>query len=358
MTSTANKMTPQERVACTMNGEKPDKLPIVVINSNTFMCMYYGLSVEEYVSDPVKCADANIKFIKEFEVDCDLFPTGYILYGCGPELGVKWKFVGDQFPGFIDVPINTEADLESFMIPTEPSGYFKTYLETIKLVNDALGDNYHLTASILGPFTTACFLHGIEATLLDTIMKPDFFHKLMERCTEISTFFGKSILDTGLKTPILNEIFLSPGTIRPETYHNMIAQYDHKVQQILGPEKTPNSFAFMGKPNNIESQKISTSLYGAFFGVGESLSAIKMAAQEDRSPGFPFPASISGRALDTWDIKSILNFLKPALDFLVKEKGIYPSVSLSSVQAHTPEKAHDLAEKIKIIKAFRDDYLL
>ena len=47
-----NGMTPRERVASCMQGKKPDKLPIVVINSNTFMCMYYGISVEEYLSDP------------------------------------------------------------------------------------------------------------------------------------------------------------------------------------------------------------------------------------------------------------------------------------------------------------------
>lgn len=358
MASSTIGMTPKERVACSMKREMPDKLPIVVINSNTFMCMYYGISVEEYVSSPEKCADVNIKFIEEFEVDCDLFPTGYILYGCGPEMGVKWEFAGNNFPGFTDVPIKSETDLESYQIPTEPSGYFKNYLETIKTVNETLGATYHLTASILGPFTTACFLHGVEPTLVDTIINPEFFKKLMKLCAKISVYFGESILATGLRTPILNEIFLSPGMINPDSFHRIIAPYDHEVQCLLGPENAPNSFAFMGKPNNPESQQISSSLYDAFFGVGESLDAIKTATKEDASPGFPFPAAISGRALDTWDIDRILEFLKTCLDFLVKEKGFYPSISLSSVQADSPEKASALATKMKAIKAFRDEYSL
>ena len=351
-------MTPRERVSSCMKGKKPDKLPIVVINSNTFMCMYYGISVEEYLSDPQKCTDVNIRFIEDFEVDCDLFPTGYILYGCGPEMGVSWEFAGSNFPGYKDVPIKSETDLESYPIPKEPSGYFKNYIETIEMVNKKLGESHHLTASILGPFTTACFLHGLEPTLLDTLTHPKFFNRLMEVCTRISVYFGKQILATGLRTPILNEIFLSPGMIDPETFHTMIAPYDRDVQSVLGPENAPNSFAFMGKPGNPESQKISSSLYGAFFGVGESIDAVKMAAKEDAAPGFPFPAAISGRALDTWDIDRIIEFLKACLDFLVKERGLYPSISLSSVQADSPEKASELATKMKTIAAFRDDYAL
>jgi hypothetical protein len=44
----ANKMTPRERVAATIGGKKPDKLPIMVANSNTFICQYYGGSVEDF----------------------------------------------------------------------------------------------------------------------------------------------------------------------------------------------------------------------------------------------------------------------------------------------------------------------
>lgn len=49
-----------------MRGLKPDKLPTVVINSNSFMCEYYGASVEDYLQRPDICADLNIRFIEEF----------------------------------------------------------------------------------------------------------------------------------------------------------------------------------------------------------------------------------------------------------------------------------------------------
>jgi len=352
---TAMILTPRERVSRSIRGIKPDKLPMVVINSNTFMCSYYGISVEDYVSKPDLCAEANIKFIKEFEVDCNLVATGYILYGAGTELGVKWEFAGSNFPGNVEGPIKTEDDLNNFKIPTQPTGYFKNYIEAIGQVVAALGDTYHLKASFLGPFSLACFLHGIEDTLIDMIMNPPFFSSCMKLCTEISVFLGKNLLCTGLRYPILNEIFLSPGMMSPDDYHKLVAPYDLEVQRRLGPEVAPNSFCFMGIPNDPDSQSTDQALYGAFFGVGESIDAIKE-GMHYRSPGFPYPAAISGRALNNWDTPRILSFLNEALEYLVKEEGLYPAISLSSVQAETKELACAIAEKINAVRSFRDAY--
>jgi hypothetical protein len=75
-------------------------------------------------------------------------------------------------------------------------------------------------------------------------------------------------------------------------------------------------------------------------------------------PGWPFPASLSGRALAAWDIDKILGFLQEALDFLVREEGLFPSISLVAVLAHSPDKAKEMARKMKAIDEFRNNYRL
>jgi len=353
-----NQMTPRERVALATRGQKPDKLPIMVANSNTFICQYYGMSVEEFLTDPQLCTEGNIKFTREFAVDYNLCVNGYILYGCGPELGVEWKFVGDNFPGFVNGPLKSEEDLSRIEVPSEPSGYFKQYLEVMRRLNQAIGQEYHLSVSILGPFAVACFLRGIEEALKDTLVNRDFARKYLKVCTDLSVYFGKQILATGLGNPILNEIFLTPQMIRPDVFHELIAPFDQEVQRRLEPGKAPNSLAaFMGQPHDPESQKGGASLYKAFFGVGESIESIK-AAINFRLPGMPFPASISGRALNSWSSREIVDYLKEALDFLVKGQGLYPSITLVSVQAESRENALDIAEKMNAVKALRDEYEL
>lgn len=350
-------MTPRERVSRAMRGVKPDKLPSVVMNSNTFMCQYYGISVEEYVTNPKTCAELNINFIKEFEVDCDIVATGYILYGAGPELGVEWEFAGNNFPGNTGGPIKSESDLKKMQVPEAPSGYFKTYLEAITLINEALGDTHHLKASFLGPFSLNCFLRGIEQILLDSLTNHEFFNACMAFCSELSFYLGKQLLKTGLRYPILNEIFLAPGMMRPEAYHAQVEHYVMEVQRRIGIELASNSFTFMGLPNNPESQQIDMAFFNAFSGVGESIDNIKTASKY-RAPGFPFPAAISGRALNNWETDRIIDFLKEALDVLVNQEGLYPSICFSSVQADTQKNALAIAKKIKAVNAFRDEYLL
>lgn len=349
-------MTPRERVACAMGGRKPDKLPILVSASNSFICERYGISIEDYLMRPDLCAEAHIKFIEEFQLDYCVVGTGYILYGCGPEVGVNWKFVKNNFPGFVEGPLKSAADLEKIVVPEEPSGYFKSGLETIAKVSKVLGDTHHLTGSILGPFSMACFLRGIEDTMIDTLADPDFFNAYMKRCVEFSVYFGKNVLATGLRSPILNEIFISPEMLRPDTYHKLIAPHILEVQRQLGPANAPNGMgAFMGKANDPESQKGGKALFRAFFGTTESVDAIKEAARFTMA-GWPFPASISGRALTSWEVGRVIAFFKEAVDFLVKEQGVYPSLSMISVIANSAESAEDIANKMHAIREFRDSY--
>ena len=62
-------LSPRERVWKAIHGHEPNRLPILVANSNTFICQYYGISVEDFLLKPDICADGNVRFIKEFEVD-------------------------------------------------------------------------------------------------------------------------------------------------------------------------------------------------------------------------------------------------------------------------------------------------
>ncbi len=351
-------MTPKERTAAAMQGIMPDRLPIMAANSNTFICQYYGMSVEEFLTDADKCTTGNINFTEEFGIDYNLCINGYILYGCGPEIGCQWKQAGNDFPGFVSGPLETEQDLDKIRIPEKPTGYFAHYLEVIRRLNQALGQKYHLSVSILGPFAVACFLRGIQNALLDTIMNPGFVKKYMELCVDISIYLGRSILGTGLEHPILNEIFLTPQMIRPDTFHELIAPFDLEVQNALGPQNAPNSLsAFMGLPKDKESQKAGAALYKAFFTGTDSLDELKQAAA-GRLPGMPIPVAISGPALDSASSGDLIDYLSPRLDFLVKEHGLYPSIMLASVQADSPQKARAIADKIQKIKAFRDEYAL
>ena len=349
-------LTPRTRMATVQSGHCPDKLPLTMSAANSFICQYYGLSVTEYLTEASKAAQGHIALFEDFSFDGGVIASGYILYGCGPEMGVEWEYTESEFPGFSGGPLKEEADLESLTIPKSPSGHFAHYLDVIREVTNVLGSSHALMGNILGPFASFCFLRGIEQAFMDTLLNPSFFSKSLDFCTELSVYFGREVLATGVPNPILNEIFLTPQMISPEAYHRLIAPAIQRVQEALGHHQSPNVMgAFMGQSGDKDSQRGGRALYEAFFGVGESLEYIK-AAFEYRLPSMPFPLTVSGRMLDSWPTEDVITYLKEGLDFLVGECGIYPSISLIAIQAESKQKASIVANKLKALGDFRDSY--
>ena len=351
-----NQITPQQRMLTTQQGGKPDKLPIFVAAANGFICNYYGLTVDEYLCDPQRAADGHTALINDFELDGCVVASGYILYGCGPEMGVEWKFSGGEFPGFGGGPLQSEDDLDRLRVPDSPSQYFAHYLEVIRRVTAELGDSHFINANILGPFASVCFLRGIEQALLETAMKPDFSARCLEFGIKLSKYFGKEVVSTRVPFTTLNEIFLTPQMVSPATYHSMIAPAVQEVQKSLEPHNSPNLMgAFIGKSGDPDSRKGGMALYDTFFGTNESVESVKE-AYEYKLPGMPFPLSISGRMLDSWPVEKIIAFLDESLHFLVHDKKIYPSINLISLQAENKRKAMTVAVKIKALIDYRNKY--
>ena len=351
-------MMPKERYRKTLKGEKPDKLPLFVGNYNNFLFNFYNIGVDEFLGSPEAAAEVTVKFTKEFNFDCNMVVgVGYIFYGCGPELGVKWGFPEKQVPGPIGGFIKTKEDIDHFQIPFAPSGYFKKFLEIIRRVNQEIGEKIHLQAPILGPFSIACFIRGVEETLLDMYENPVLFHSYMVLCVELSKYFGKHVFVTGMETPTFTEIFLVPEMVSPEEYHKNIIPY---IQQVIDffEGKLKNPFgAFMGKPGDKRSQVEGRYVWDAFWGTKESLEALEMGTKY-RAPGFPIFLTLSGRSIYSRSEDELLDFVKQGTDLIVKNYHAYPAISFISVQPDSKENAQQMANKLRRIDEFRNGYLL
>jgi hypothetical protein len=118
-----------ERFNCVLNRQRPDKIPIRVGNYNVFMTHYYRIGIRDYLENPALNADLFVQMIKEFDLDSVKAGLGYILYGCGPEMGPVWEFPEDNFPAATRGVIANSSDIDKVTIPSEPTGYFKNFLE-------------------------------------------------------------------------------------------------------------------------------------------------------------------------------------------------------------------------------------
>ncbi len=345
-----------ERYDAVLRQNPPDKIPIRIGNYNMFICNYYDITIRQYVDNPSLNAEIFVRFVREFGFDSVKAGLGYILYGCGPEMGPEWKFVEGDFPACVKGIIDEPNDIQKVAIPDVPAGYFKNFIEINQRVKEAIGDEISLGISILGPFSAMSFLRGFDNIMMDMMLNKTFFTEMMEKGEEVALFIGESCLSLDLHYTNLLEIFLVPGVINPESYHDLIAPHIETVCEKLAHGHVSNSYAsFMGRKGDPKSQEDGKYLSDYYFGTGESLEAIK-AASRYMIPGFPRLVSLSGRVLVAWPIDRILSFLREGLDYYLKEREEYPSINLISIQASNREESKMIADKLLAIADFRDSY--
>ncbi len=345
-----------QRYNATLNQQPIDMVPIRVGNYNVFLTQYYEITINEYIESPKLNAEAFIEMANEFQFDSLKPCQGYIFYGCGPEMGPVWEFPQDNFPASTSGIINDTDELTQLEAPGKPSGYFAKFLEVNQKAKEAIGGAVHLGISILGPYSTMTFLRGYNPILLDIIRDPVFFERMMKKGKELSLFFGRNCMALDMPWYNVLEVFLVPGMINPKHYHAQIAPYIDEVCADLASPPLKNYLApFMGKPDDLQSQKDGRLIYDYYFGTQESIETIRNAS-DYMIPGFPRLISLSGNALATWETDKIIDFLQAGLDYFIDERGEYPCIFLASIQAEDEEKANTIARKLKDINKFRASY--
>lgn len=350
------KMSGKERYMAVLRQDKPDRLPIRIGNYNMFLCHYYGLSINAFIDDPAKSADVFIRFVREFALDSVKAGLGYILYGCGPEMGTQWKFTPTDFPACARGIISDRKDLDRLSAPETPLGYFKNFLDINTIVRDEIGSDVFLGVSVLGPFSAIAFLRGFDKLLMDIATDLPFFIDMMKKGVEISQFIGRHCLALNLPWTNVMEIFLVPGVVNPKFYHAHIAPFTDEVCRMLATPPLANSNAvFMGRSNDFASQSEGRLLSDYYFGTGESIDVIRKAVLY-MLPGFPRLVSLSGRALVAWTEEQIISFLREGVDFFINERREYPALNLVSIQAADAKEAAEVAGKLSAIRKFRDGY--
>ena len=142
-----------QRFQAALKGQKPDCIPMICGNNNTFLCKFYDFTVNQILDSTELYSELVVRFVKSFGFDFIRPSPGYIFYGCGPELGLKWQFVDNNFPAVEGSYIKNKAQLNQLRIPKEPSGYFKKFLDIHRILIKEIGNEVHVRGSALGPYS-------------------------------------------------------------------------------------------------------------------------------------------------------------------------------------------------------------
>ncbi len=241
-------MTPMERAKAMARGETVDRLPCNPNVANG-VARVYGCKISEFNTCARTIANAQIASYREFGYDgvrifTDLFPWA-------EAMGAKVIFPEDNTADLGASAIDDVSKID-LLQPADPykDGRLPVHVEAMKYLIDEIGDEVGCAGGIVGPFTNAFFLIGIQKMTKMFFKNPEAVHRLCEVSLETCIRYADAILAQGL-TPTISEPMSSCTVVSPKHFRTFGAPYIKRLVQHIKGKGKPVTMHICGKTDKI-----------------------------------------------------------------------------------------------------------
>lgn len=218
----SNEMTPVERAAAMAKGTAVDRLPCNPNVANG-VARVYGCKISEFNSNAKTLAAAQIASYKRFGYDSVRIFTD--LFTLCEAMGAQVKFPDDDTADLLKPAISDINDIGK-LEPVNPykDGRLPVHLDAMKYLIEEVGNEVGCSGAVVGPFTNAFFLLGVDDTLKLITKNPEAVHALCRISLETCKNFAEAVINLGL-TPTISEPMSSCTVVSPKTFREFSAPY-------------------------------------------------------------------------------------------------------------------------------------
>ncbi|MCL4703592.1 uroporphyrinogen decarboxylase family protein [bacterium] len=169
--------------------ENSDKVPMALIIDSPWIPGYLGLHHMDYYLDPELWFQSNLKIHEEYP-DIIFVPSWWMEYGMAAEpsaLGAKIKFWQNNTPSEYHTLYHIE-DIDNFPeYEVECDAFMAMTLHRIKMQKQRILEHGEILPMVTsrGPLCTAGFVRSTTEFMIDIVEKPEWAHKLIDRCTSL-----------------------------------------------------------------------------------------------------------------------------------------------------------------------------
>lgn len=169
--------------------EKLDQVPMALIIDSPWIPGYLGLQHMDYYLDPELWFQSNLKIHEEYP-DIIFVPSWWMEYGMAAEpsaLGAKIKFWQNNTPSEYHTLYHIE-DIDNFPeYEVECDAFMAMTLHRIKMQKQRILEQGEILPMVTsrGPLCTAGFVRSTTEFMIDIVEKPEWAHKLIDRCTNL-----------------------------------------------------------------------------------------------------------------------------------------------------------------------------
>jgi len=208
-----------ERVNAAIHLRESDRVPVMA-QVFAHAGVLGGVSVDEYVRDGSTLARCQLKALDRY---------GYDAVFAVMDVGVETEAVGstldyrpNHYPVVGRYVLQDGGDLSTLTVPDpERAGRMPEMLKALRILRAELGDEVLVVGCVMGPFTLATQLLGIEAALLMAVDDFPRLEQVMDFATEVLIRFGVAQLRSGAHLPVIFDPSASPALIPPRFFREL-----------------------------------------------------------------------------------------------------------------------------------------
>ncbi|WML34112.1 uroporphyrinogen decarboxylase family protein [Clostridium sp. OS1-26] len=243
-----DQMTPIERAVALSKGQLVDRLPCNPNIANG-VARIHGCKISEFNTNGKTIADAQISAYRRFGMDGVRVFTD--LYVWAEAMGAEVHLPEDNTADLARPAIDNIEDISKLKV-ADPfkDGRLPVFVDAMKYLVDALGKEVPCSAGVVGPFSNAFFLIGIEKMTKLFFKNPEAIHKLCEISLQSCIEYAKVIIDLGL-TPTISEPLASCTIINPKHFETFCFPYLKRLIEFIQSRGKGTVLHICGKTEKI-----------------------------------------------------------------------------------------------------------
>ncbi len=224
-------MNSLQRIAATIQFQETDRVPVI---AQVFghAARLSGVPLDDYVRDGETLAQCQLKALHQYGYDAvfSVMDVNVETEAAGSVL----RYPENQYSVIERYALSTEVDWDGLAVP-DPlrDGRMPEMLKALTILRRELRDEVAVIGCILGPFTLATQLLGLEATLYLAVDDPLRLAQLMDFAAETVIQFGLAQLRAGAHLPLVFDPSASPAVIPPSFFREFELPRLQRVFQAL-----------------------------------------------------------------------------------------------------------------------------
>ncbi len=244
-------MNGYERTIAALNGEKPDKIPVML--HNFLMAAHeYGITMEQYRNNPKLLAESFMHSMDKYNYDGILIDIDTVTLAGA--VGVP-----------VDFPVNKPArshlgNIENLedVVHLKPAvienyKYIQIWLEAVRILAGEYKNEIYIRGNCdQSPFSLASMMRGMQNWMLDLMMgEEELIFTLLEYCTDATSQFIKLMAQTGCDMLSNGDSPAGPELISPEMYVKFALPFEKKVVDVAHSCGLPYTLHICGNTDTI-----------------------------------------------------------------------------------------------------------